>query len=1214
MKKHFKPACVILCASIIFQAILMYTPYRIKAMNEDVTGQHQALWESGSEEYDNRALTEAAPSISLQMYNSNTSPQSNTISLNIKICNIGTAPINKSDLAIRYYYTVDEEKQQSFWCDWSDSGSSNVYGSFIKMASEQPGADCYLEIGFKSGSGVLAPGDSTEIKCRATKNDWTNYDQSDDYSFNPAGSGYSDWDRTSAYCAGGLLWGNEPGMQDAEEEEEDDAGEGSGGSLKLQVYHAGKGDRENTLYIWYKLYNTGDAPVKLEDAKIRYYYTVDNEERQSFFCDWSSVGSTYVKASFQRINVGIENADCFLEIGFKSGAGVLGPGEGAELQCRVANSSWTSYSQFNDYSFDRGNTGYRDWDRAVIYINGDRAWGTEPIAAPEGITLVPGLSSMDISWGPVACAEGYEVEADGAVVYSGAEASYIHTGLVPGTEHTYRVRARNSVMLSPWSEYVTGVTLIDKPSNIIKDVTETRISIRWDEVEGAGGYDVELNGDITDNGQLTGYILDGLLPGDMYTFRVRARGAAANSGWTELMEIPTLPDVPLNIRTVSGSSFIKVLWNEVHGASGYDIEVYGTPVDNGASASYTHTGLEANTQRIYRVRAKNSSGAGVWSEVTAASTLPAAPNNIWIDASDIFLKITWDNQAGADGYDIEIDGTNVIGLDTNTYMHTPLEANSQHVYRVRSRNADGVSEWSEEIKGIVLPLSPSDITVLSVTDSEIGLSWMETEGAWGYDLEVDGTVIDNGAAVTYLHKGLAPDTAHTYRVRARSESTLGDWSTLLEVCTLLPVPSGLKAHSEDGEIVLEWDAVMGADGYDIEIDGELFKTGIDTRYIHEASVAGTEHTYRVRAFNGNGSGDWSDPAYGTALLGKPLNITFYAQSTSIALAWDGVEGATDYDVLADGEIADNGSGTEYVHRDLKPNSMHTYRVRARNEICTGEWSDPEAVFTLVGIPANVKASVEDGGITLIWDEVDGAAEYDVEDGADIINNGCDPIYLHNGLEADAKYTFRVRAKNENGEGQWSEPVTVVTGPLVPVNIKAEPEINKITLTWEGPDNAASYDVEADGEVVEGITDAAYAHEGLLPNTRHEYRVRARNEDGVCGEWSALVEANTVPEITIEVARDAEFSFVIALPAKQDVDKYSVEVQYNPGDIEVLDLYAATAVIDMESGRIEGTGIEVEELSGDRIVYGVENAGKPVVIVLRLMSRTNAKTGMSYRVE
>ncbi len=56
------------------------------------------------------------------------------------------------------------------------------------------------------------------------------------------------------------------------------------------------------------------------------------------------------------------------------------------------------------------------------------------------------------------------------------------------------------------------------------------------------------------------------------------------------------------------------------------------------------------------------------------------------------------------------------------------------------------------------------------------------------------------------------------------------------------------------------------------------------------------------------------------------------------------------------------------------------------------------------------------------------------------------------------------------------------------------------------------------------------------------------------------------------------------------------------------------VIDMEAGRIEGTDIEVEELSGGRIVYGVENTGKPVVIVLRLMSRTNAKTGMSYRVE
>ncbi len=1335
MKKHFKPACITLFASMIFQIIFMYTPYSIKAMTEDAAVQDPVLWESGfleggiwgegpvdeggaasleEFEYGDYALSpsvevqgpsEAVPSIRAQLYNSNASAESNTISLNIKIYNTGAAPVDRSELIIRYYYTVDGEKQQSFWCDWSDAGSSNVYGSFTKMSPAQPGADYYLETGFGSGAGVLAPGDSTEIKCRAAKDGWTSYNQADDYSFNISGGGYEDWDRIAVYCAGELLWGNEPGAGAGEdtappsvpeglscssvseteialswsaasddsgvkgyiiyrdgieaarvedrtsytdtglqpgsvytyeaaaydysgnvsdrsgtvsaltkEAEEDDTGEGAGGALKLQVYHAGKGDRENTLYIWYKLYNTGDVPVKLEDAKIRYYYTVDNEEQQSFFCDWSSAGSSNVTGSFQRINVGIENADCFLEIGFKSGAGVLKPGESAELQCRVANSRWTVYSQFNDYSFDRGNTGYRDWDRAVIYINGDRAWGTEPIAAPEGITLVPGLNSMDISWGPVSCAEGYEVEADGAVAYSGTQASYMHTGLIPGTEHTYRVRARNSVMVSPWSGYITGVTLINKPSDIIKDITETSISIRWDEVEGAEGYDVELDGDITDNGQLTGYILEGLIPGDMFNFRVRARGAAVNSEWTELMEIPTLPGIPSNIRTVSGSSSITVLWDEVHGASGYDIEVYGTPVDNGADLSYMHTGLEANTQRIYRVRAKNSSGAGAWSGVTAASTLPSAPGNIRIEAAASSLRVVWDSQAGADGYDIEIDGTDIVGIDTGSYTHTGLETNSQHEYRVRSRNSGGSSEWSQPVRGIVLPQSPSDITVLSVTDSEISLSWMETEGASGYDLEIDGKVIDNGTAVTYLHGGLAPDTVHTYRVRTRSGSTAGDWSALLEVCTLLPAPSELKAHPEDGGIALEWDAVMGADGYDIEIDGELFKAGIDTRYIHEANGAGGEHTYRVRAFNGNGAGDWSDPVYASALLGKPSNITFYAQSTSIALAWDGVEGAAGYDVLADGEFAGSGSSTAYTHRDLKPNSMHTYRIRARNEICTGEWSDPVAVFTLVGVPANVKAYIESGGITLTWDEVDGAGGYDVEAGGTVINNGYDSIYRHNSLESDTKYTFRVRAKNENGEGQWSGAVTVVTGPLVPVNLKAEPEINKITLTWEGPDNAASYDVEADGEVVEEITDGAYVHEGLMPNTRHEYRVRAVNTDGVYGEWSGLLEANTVPELVIEVARDAEFSFVIALPAKEGGDKYSVEVEYIPDDIEVLDLYAATAVIDMEAGRIKDTDIEIEELSGGRIVYGGENTGKPVVIVLRLMSRTNGKTGMSYRVE
>ena len=43
-------------------------------------------------------------------------------------------------------------------------------------------ADYYLEIGFNND--VIKTGETVECKVRFNKNDWSNYNQSNDYSFN----------------------------------------------------------------------------------------------------------------------------------------------------------------------------------------------------------------------------------------------------------------------------------------------------------------------------------------------------------------------------------------------------------------------------------------------------------------------------------------------------------------------------------------------------------------------------------------------------------------------------------------------------------------------------------------------------------------------------------------------------------------------------------------------------------------------------------------------------------------------------------------------------------------------------------------------------------------------------------------------------------------------------------------------------------------------
>ncbi|MHA6530035.1 X2-like carbohydrate binding domain-containing protein [Paenibacillus sp. BAC0078] len=158
------------------------------------------------------ADTTAAPAgaIKVQMFNVNQAASVQAINPKLKLVNTGTSSISLSDVKIRYYYTIDGEQTQNFFCDWSQVGSENVTGTFVKMPAAKTGADYYVEIGFTSAAGSLAAGASIDIQMRAVKSNWTTYTQTDDYSFDPKDNNYADWGKAPAYIAGSLVWGNEP--------------------------------------------------------------------------------------------------------------------------------------------------------------------------------------------------------------------------------------------------------------------------------------------------------------------------------------------------------------------------------------------------------------------------------------------------------------------------------------------------------------------------------------------------------------------------------------------------------------------------------------------------------------------------------------------------------------------------------------------------------------------------------------------------------------------------------------------------------------------------------------------------------------------------------------------------------------------------------------------------------------------------------------------
>lgn len=153
----------------------------------------------------------AADSFKVQFYNQNTAAITDQLYLDFQLVNTGSSAIALSNIKIRYWYTEDGTKAQNFYCDYSSVGISNITGTLVTMSTSQTNADNYLEIGFTSGAGTLASGASLQIQSRVAKSDWSNYTQTNDYSFNSSATSDVDWIKVTGYSSGTLIWGTEPG-------------------------------------------------------------------------------------------------------------------------------------------------------------------------------------------------------------------------------------------------------------------------------------------------------------------------------------------------------------------------------------------------------------------------------------------------------------------------------------------------------------------------------------------------------------------------------------------------------------------------------------------------------------------------------------------------------------------------------------------------------------------------------------------------------------------------------------------------------------------------------------------------------------------------------------------------------------------------------------------------------------------------------------------
>jgi Cellulose binding domain len=150
--------------------------------------------------------------LELQYLCADTNATDQSMKPHFQINNNGASTVDLSTLKIRYFFTKDgmPTSDQTYGCDYAKIGCANLAFAFGTWTGTN--ADEYAELSFLAAAGTLAPGASTgEMQANIHSTDYQHtLTQTNDYSFDPTKTVFTDWTQVTLYQNGTLVWGTEP--------------------------------------------------------------------------------------------------------------------------------------------------------------------------------------------------------------------------------------------------------------------------------------------------------------------------------------------------------------------------------------------------------------------------------------------------------------------------------------------------------------------------------------------------------------------------------------------------------------------------------------------------------------------------------------------------------------------------------------------------------------------------------------------------------------------------------------------------------------------------------------------------------------------------------------------------------------------------------------------------------------------------------------------
>nr|BAE26844.1 unnamed protein product [Mus musculus] len=620
--------------------------------------------------------------------------------------------------------------------------------------------------------------------------------------------------------------------------------------------------------------------------------------------------------------------------------------------------------------------------------------------------------------------------------------------------------------------------------------------------------------------------LQDLQPSMVYFLRVTTMRGAEHRSVSEVVSFTTPgcePDPPLAPTLISRTKNSLSLQWKGSNENGSKISSFLLEWDEGKGEDFKscysgrlkqHTLFKLNpsTKYSFRLAAKNDFGCSNFSETAVFYTsgkAPTAPLPPKLKEAGIYsLSLEWcaptnPNPNDTLTYVLEMEEENFgIGFkpaydgEDLTCTVRNLQRNTTYKFRIFACNLDGRSKPSGEVKYTTLPARPGcpkkPYVVGMIHAHQVTIGWDLPKDNGGmnissYSLEVcensDGAnlwkIIYNGTQQEFLYNDLQAATTYKLRVFCTSPAGQSRHSDVLTIQTPTLPPESCRSQPLRGKTKGK-DANL-PDNHSVNgkpeahVRGKKAKGPHQDRKVHPSSEkkCAAVDTVGVGMFGGTAkvTSPGTIPGRVPVLQEVENRVPAKLSSTCIAIRWEEPDchgsPITGYNIeYEDKKIVTVKRITEYVLKDLQPNTTYRIRIQAINHYGLSPFSPSIRCKTkpLPPEPPQLNCVVYGHqSLRLKWGTVSSKKKLDyfinynllMEDRSgrfSVIYRGPDVTHKVQKLSEYTEYKFKIQACNEAGEGPESDIYTFTTTKSPPTALKA-PKVHPLNnncceIKWE----------------------------------------------------------------------------------------------------------------------------------------------------------------------